>query len=126
MAAKLPASVWRVPGADKPAAAAVKEPPLEPQPIEEVIAETQQQLVDRGWCLWRCNVLDGEVIIVVRDELVTGYPAGFPVYTTQELIELAQEGVGVEAIRLVHEAKKSCGAKVQEVKHAGSKVGYKN
>ena len=91
--------------------------PAEPQPAEEVAAETQRLLEDPGWCLWRCSALGGEVIVVVRDELVTGYPAGYPVYTDQELIELAREGVGVEAIRLAHEAKKSLGAKIQEVKH---------
>lgn len=115
---KLPNSAWGVPVEEEPAAVvAVKEPPAEPQLAEEVAAGTHRLLEDPGWCLWRCNALANDVIVVVRDELVTGYPAGYPVYTDQELIELVREGVGVEAIRLVHEAKKSLGAKVQEVKH---------
>lgn len=115
---KLPDSTWRVPDQEEPAAAvAVREPPAELQPAEAAAAETQRQLEDPGWCLWWCSALAGDVIVVVRDELVTGYPPGYPVYTDQELIELTKEGVGVEAIRFVHEAKKSCGAKVQEVKH---------
>ena len=123
MAKKLPESAWRVPGVDKPlAVVAVKAARGEmPEGVEAFYrgeaARTQQELTDRGWGLWRCSALNGEVIVVVRDELVTGYPPGYPVYTVQELIELAREGVGVEAIRLAHEAKKGLGAKIQEVQH---------
>ena len=114
---KIPDYAWKVPDLGESAAAVSLKPTTEPRPVEEVAAETRRRLEDPGWCLWRCSTLDGEVIVVVRDELVTGYPSGYPVYTDQELIELTQEGVGVEVIRLVHEAKKSCGAKIQEVQH---------
>jgi len=102
-------------GQPAPAAVAVK-PPTEPRPAEEVAAETHRLLEDPGWCLWRCSTLDNEVIVVVRDELVTGYPAGFPVYTSQELVELAK--AGGEFIRVAHEAKKTLGAKVAAVEGA--------
>jgi len=95
-----------------PAAVALK-PPAEPLPPVEVAAETHRLLEDPGWCLWRCSTLDDEVIIVVRDELVTGYPTGFPVYTAQELVELAK--AGGEFIRVAHKAKKTLGAKVVAV-----------
>jgi len=98
-----------------PAAVALK-PPAEPQSPEEVAAETHRQLEDPGWCLWRCSTLDDEVIVVVRDELVTGYPPGFPVYTAQELFECTK--AGGEFIRVAHEAKKTLGAKVAAVEGA--------
>ena len=115
---KLPNSTWRMPGQEEPTAVVVaKEPTAELQPVEAVAVETQKLLADPGWCLWRCSALSGEVIVVARDELVPGYPAGYPVYTDQELIELAREGVGVEVIRMAHEVKKTLGAKIEEVKH---------
>lgn len=128
MTKKLPESAWRVPGADKAPVAAVEISPPGPGAVKEAIGEvvektevcyeeeaakTRLQLEDKGWCPWRCSVLNDEVIIVVRDELVTGYPPDYPTYTTQELIELTRDGVGVETIRLAHEAKKALGAKVE-------------
>jgi hypothetical protein len=90
---------------EKPAAIA---PPREPQPIEAVVAETKRLLESQGWCLWRCSTLGDAVIVVVRDELMTGYPAGYPVYLAQELDELG--GAGADTMRRIHEAKKLAGA----------------
>jgi len=106
---KLPDSVWETPDQEEPMPAiAVMAPTAEPQPSEVVVAETQRQLEGQGWCLWRCSTLAGEVIVAVRDELVTRYPEGYPVYTVQELVELGEADEGV--IRIAHEAKKLAGA----------------
>ncbi|HEY82518.1 MAG TPA: MarR family transcriptional regulator [Dehalococcoidia bacterium] len=85
---------------------------------KEVAQHTKELLSSRGWCLWKCSVLDGDIIVVLRDELVTGYPEGYPVYTEAELEELCQGGVSEATIRLIHEAKKTAGATVESVENA--------
>ena len=35
----------------------------------ETAERTRELLATRGWCLWQCSTLGGEVIAVVRDEL---------------------------------------------------------
>lgn len=71
----------------------------------EVVAKVTYKLFStRGWCLWKCDILNGDVIVVVRDELVEGVPAGYPVYYEQELSELLDADDAM--IRMVHEAKK--------------------
>ena len=84
----------------------------EPQPAEAVVERTRELLATRGWCLWKCAVLGGDIIAVVKEENVEGAPAEYPVYTEAELEELCQDGVGEAHLRLVHEAKKIAGAKV--------------
>ena len=84
----------------------------EPQPAEVVAECTREFLATRGWCLWWCSTLGGEVIAVVLDENVEGVPEGYAVYTELELEELCQDDVSEATIRLVHEAKKLAGAKV--------------
>lgn len=79
---------------------------------EETAQRTGELLNFKGWCLWKCSTLDGEVIAVVRDENVEGIPGGYPVYTEAELAELCQDGISNVTIRLVHEAKKLAEAKV--------------
>jgi len=93
----------------KQSAPAVGQKEIESQPAEVVAERTEELLMTRGWCLWRCSVLGGEVIAVTRDELVEGVPMGYPVYTKQEL-ELLLEADDA-AVRLVHEAKKLAGAR---------------
>jgi len=111
---KLPDSVWGTPDWGEPAVTvAAKEPAAEPVPVEVVVAETQRLLESPGWCLWRCSALTNDVVVIVRDELVTGYPIGYPVYMVQELIEFTEIGEGM--IRMAHEAKKYLGAKVLAV-----------
>ena len=83
---------------------------IEPQPAEVVAERTEELLMTRGWCLWRCRVLSGEVIALIRDELVEGVPVGYPVYTKQEL-ELLLEADDA-AVQLAHKAKKLAGARV--------------
>jgi len=82
---------------------------------EEVARRTRELLATRGWCLWKCSTLGGEVIALVGGENVTGVPGGYPVYTELELEELCQDGVSEATLRLVHEAKKIAGTKVTSI-----------
>ena len=92
----------------------------EPQ-LAEVVAEcTRELLATRGWCLWKCSVLGGEVICIVQDELVEDVPEGYQVYTEAELDELCQDDISNATIRLVHEAKKIAGAVVVSVEDIGN------
>jgi len=87
----------------------------EPQPAEDVAECTRELLATRGWCLWKCSVLGGEIIAVVKEENIGGGPEGYPVYTEAELEGLDQDGVSGATLRLVHEAKKIAGAVVISV-----------
>jgi hypothetical protein len=80
---------------------------------QEAAARTRELLETRGWCLWRCRALDDEVIVVLRDELVGGFPAGYPTYLEQELECLIE--ADDSALKLIHEAKKAAGAMVTGV-----------
>jgi len=79
---------------------------------KEVVWRTRKLLNSQGWCLWQCSTLGGEVIAVVRDELVEEVPEGYAIYTEVELEELCQDDVSEVTIRLVHEAKKQAGGRV--------------
>jgi len=79
----------------------------------EEAAQTHELLETRGWCLWRCRALGDEVIVVLRDELVDGFPAGYPTYLEQELESLLE--VDDSTLKLIHEAKKLAGATVTGV-----------
>ena len=81
---------------------------------EELARRTRELIDHQGWCLWECSVLGGEVVAVVRDELVEGIPEGMPVYTEAELRTLFDKPVPRSTLRLVHEAKKQ-GAVVKGV-----------
>jgi len=77
-----------------------------------VAGRTRGLLAIRGWCLWKCSILNGDIIVIVRNELVSGYPEGYPVYTEAELERLCRDDVSEATLRLVHEAKKLAGATV--------------
>ncbi len=79
---------------------------------EETAQRTRELLATRGWCLWKCSALGGDIIVIVLDKNVEGVPGGYPVYTEAELEELCQADVSEATLRLVHEAKKLAGAKV--------------
>ena len=96
---------------EQPAPVPVKKE-AEPQPAEVVAERTRELLATRGWCLWKCSTLDGEIIAVARDGLVNGIPDGYPVYTGAELEELFWADVSEVTLRMIHEAKKLAGAKV--------------
>lgn len=75
---------------------------------------TEELLATRGWCLWECSALNGDTIVVVKDESVIGYPKGCLTYTVAEINMLFGVGkpVSSNTLKLVHEAKKLAGAKV--------------
>lgn len=74
---------------------------------EGIARRTEELLVSRGWCLWRCNALGGDIIALARDEGVDGIPEGMPVYTEAELGKLfSNKSVTQATLRLIHEAKK--------------------
>lgn len=79
---------------------------------EETARRTRELLNSQGWCLWECSTLGGDIIAVVRDELVEGVPEGYPVYTEAELEELCWADVSEATLRLTHEAKKLAGTRV--------------
>lgn len=76
---------------------------------------TKVLLSTRGWCLWKCSTLNNEIIVLLRDELVTEYPEEYPAYTDFELRELCNGGITEETLRIVHKAKKLAGATVISV-----------
>ena len=88
----------------------------EPQPAEAVAERTRELLAIRGWCLWKCSTLGGDIIAVVLDDNVEGVPEGHPIYTEAELESLLP--VTDATLRLVHEAKKLAGAVVVSVEGA--------
>ena len=88
--------------------------PLEQSP-EEVAARTSELLGERGWCLWQCQLLNGDVIVVVDDTIARDVPSGYAVYLLTELYQL--EKADDSTIRLVHEAKKLGGAVVIRVEN---------
>jgi len=81
---------------------------------QEVAHRTRELLASRGWCLWQCDALGGEVIVVAIDGDVPGIPRGKVVYTDAELKQLFGGGkpVSPATLRLIHEAKKRAGALV--------------
>lgn len=83
---------------------------------EEVAGSTASLLQTRGWCLWRCEALEGDTIAVVRDDGVEGIPEGVIVYTDLELRKLfgRDKPVDPATLRLIYEAKKLGGAKIEE------------
>ena len=87
----------------------------EPQPAEVIAERTRELLATRGWCLWKCSTLAGDIIAVVLDEKVEGVPERYSVYTEAELEELCKDDISEATLRLVHEAKKLVGAKVVSV-----------
>ena len=86
----------------------------------EVASRTEDLLATRGWCLWECEALNQDIIVVARDELIDGYPQGYPVYTRGELELLSN--VGESTRLLVHEVKKITRAVVMDVTQEVSRV----
>lgn len=89
-----------------------------PTSVEEAkqIARYTAQLLDtRGWCLWICHALGRETIAVIRDDSAEGIPKDIATYSEAELEELfsRDKPLGLATIRLIHEAKKVFGAKVE-------------
>lgn len=67
-------------------------------------AATRERLDTIGWCVWECPRLNNDRLVIIRDELVTGYPPGLPVYTEFDLERVVE--MSESTFRLFHEAKK--------------------
>ena len=80
---------------------------------EEVGRRTSELLGEQGWCRWQCELLDGDIIVVLDEMVAREIPEGHATYTVGELFLLLK--VDEATIRLIHEAKKLGGAVVLEV-----------
>lgn len=79
--------------------------PKTPEEIaQEVGQRTKEILATKGWCLWKASLLDNDTIVVIRDESVTDYPKGYPIYTDDEMREVAHMNLLI--IERVHYLKK--------------------
>ena len=83
------------------------------QKAKEVADRTKHYFLTRGWVLWKCTKLNNEIIVVVRDYKVTGYPKGYPVFSDDEIRQLNQDGATPETWELVIEAKKDTDVRVE-------------
>ena len=105
-------NLWSRPAPDLPVRGAKSAAVMEPLATEEVAAESSRQLEEKGWCLWECSGLGGEVIVVIISELITNYPKEYPVYTLQELKDILP--LDDQMLQAAHRAKKELGAKIGE------------
>jgi hypothetical protein len=85
--------------------------------LAEEAAETGARLLKRqGWCLWKCNAFDGDIIVIIRDDppTLTGQKERmmsrlnflkkpYTIYTEAELDILCEN----PRPQLLHEAKKA-------------------
>lgn len=88
--------------------------PVKPKVTEnsrDIALRTCELLRQQGWCLWKCQALDGELIVVIRDEEAVGYPEGHAVYTERELHELLDADDAT--LKLIHVAKNLTGAQLE-------------
>ena len=92
---------------------------------EDTARCTGELLGKQGWCLWKCGALDGDIIVVCRDEASVGYPKGYPVYIEYELELLGRDKVNHDSLRLIHEAKRLAGARIIGVEDARRVLGDK-
>ena len=82
---------------------------------QDLVSDTKTLLHHRGWALWRCSMLNSEIITIIKDRDVfseqlelapgTNEALNYPIYTVDEVVELTR-GNNPAGIRLVHEAKK--------------------
>jgi hypothetical protein len=77
---------------------------------ELVANETLKALDSRGYCLWRCTLLRGDFMMLVRDDLSENSYTGFPHYTLEEVEKL--EEIQVSTLRLIHQIKKQSGGAI--------------
>lgn len=69
---------------------------------KQVADNTKERLANRGYCLWKCANLKGDVIAIVSHK---GFrPNDFKgiCYTEAELIEMCESG----SFQMIHEARK--------------------
>ena len=68
-----------------------------------VVSKTLELIKERGWAMWKCAALNNDRVIIVKDNRVRDYPSGYPVYTLDELDEIA--GMAPGTLKLVHQVK---------------------
>jgi len=75
--------------------------------------DTEDILATQGWCLWQCDTLDGEVVVIIRDEGRSDIPHQYTRYTENEIHTIFGHNhrINNAHIRLIHRAKKN-GARV--------------
>jgi hypothetical protein len=80
---------------------------------EKVVQETLAQIELKGWCLWRLRNLKGQEICLIRDYQIQDYPAGYPVFSLEEMKKL--EDVPDKTFRLICHVKDSGDAIIESV-----------
>jgi hypothetical protein len=81
---------------------------IDDKTAEIVAVETILQLGARGYCLWKCALLEGEVIMLVNGKRSDQIPAGYTIYTVEEIDR--SFGMSVDELRRLHRVKKITGA----------------
>jgi hypothetical protein len=61
----------------------------------DVVSCTLEALDRRGWCLWKCQALGGETIVVTTCPGVFHYPPGYTVWSLEELDKVGKVAVAV-------------------------------
>jgi len=69
----------------------------------EVIRKTLDSIEKKGWVMWKCAKLNNDLIVIVGEKNVKGYPSGYPIYTLKEIEMTA--GMSPGTIKLIHAAK---------------------
>lgn len=75
----------------------------------ETASRTRELLDKKGWCMWKCDNLNCDIVIIVRDEKVQDFPQGFPVYFEEELKNLPDDAA---SLNFVHRIKKETMAQI--------------
>ena len=92
---------------------------------EQVANETLQAIDFQGFCLWRCTLLRGEIMMLVRNDLSENIETRYPLYTLEEL-EMMDE-LPASTIRLIYHIKKKSGdaviISVEQSKYVKSRSG---
>ena len=82
--------------------------------LEQTAIESKKLLEERGWCAWKCQILRGEIIILVNDEFhgPVELPPGkrYPVYLLSEFEKVGE--LPDHTIRFIYFIKKHSNATV--------------
>ena len=87
--------------------------PLTETSAEIVAQQTQNILAKQGYCLWKCQEIHNEIIMIVDKEMPPEAPSGYPVYTREELEKM--DPLPISTVRLINHVKKTSGATVMNV-----------
>ena len=70
--------------------------------------DTEDILSEKGWCLWRCESLDNDIIAIARDDNAHEVPERYVAYTESELRQIFSHPMDRLTLRIIHGAKR-CG-----------------